>query len=96
MTTEAIATQERKLKSLRRILWLIFAGVSILFMALVGGAYMALMVFQGSNAGGLLNLTFPILLILALLGSVVFTGVVCLVIYYVIKRRFEREEELFF
>ena len=96
MTTEVIAPQERKLKSLRRILWLSFAGVSILFMILIGAAYITLMVFQGSNAGGLLAFTFPLLLVLALLGSVVFTGVACLVIYYVIKRRLEREDELFF
>ncbi len=96
MTTEAIALQERKLKSLRRILWLSFAGVSILFMVLVGGAYISIMVRQGSNAGGTLVFTFPLLLVLALLGSVVFTGVACLVIYYVIKRRLEREDELFF
>jgi membrane protein implicated in regulation of membrane protease activity len=96
MTTEAIALQERKLKSLQRILWLSFAGVSILFMVLVGGAYFAATGLQGSNAGGTLALTLPLLLVLALLGSVAFTGVACLVIYYVIKRRLEREDELFF
>jgi membrane protein implicated in regulation of membrane protease activity len=96
MTTEAIPPQERKLKSLRRILWLSFAGVSILFMVLVGGTYMALLVLRGSNASGPLAFTSPLLLGLALLGAVTFTGVACLVIYYVIKRRLEREDELFF
>jgi len=96
MTTEAIAPQERKLKSLRRILWLSFAGISILFMILIAGTYMALLVLQGSNTGGPLTFTFPLLLGLALLGSVAFTGIACLVIYYVIKRRLEREDELFF
>lgn len=96
MTTEAIAPQERKLKSLRRILWLSFAGVSILFMILIAGTYMAMLVLQGSNAGGPLAFTFPLLLGLALLGSVAFSGIACLVIYYVIKRRLEREDELFF
>ncbi len=96
MTTEAIAPQERKLKSLRRILWLSFAGVSVLFMILIAGTYMALMVFQNQNASELLGFTFPLLLGLALLGSVAFSGIACLVIYYVIKRRLEREDELFF
>jgi membrane protein implicated in regulation of membrane protease activity len=96
MTTEAIAPQERKLKSLRRILWLSFAGVSILFMILVGGTYIALIVYQGPNASGPLAFTFPLLLGLALLGSIAFTGVACLVIYYVIKRRLERVDEIFF
>lgn len=96
MTTEATAPLERKLNSLRRILWLCFAGGSVLSMALVGSASLLIIVRQGGKGVGARGFTLPLLIGLGLFGAVAFTAVACLVIYHVIKGRLEREDELFF
>jgi len=100
MTNKPISIQDRKLKTLLKILSLCFGGISAVFI-LAGGI---LMVVYGNVKH---SLTFDslsrmesnmILLILfaSILGLVGAVGVICGVIYYILKFRLEKDEELFF
>lgn len=97
MSTEITVTQERKLKILRRVLWFCFAGISIPLIVI--GAIVYFILINIINTGqSVLNQDFVTLVYLPWIGMVVIAfvvGVICLVIYNVIKYRLERDDELF-
>ncbi len=101
MTIEPSTLQERKLKSLRILLWVCFFGVSVPC-TLLGVA--PLVLFNDANSNPtvrFLNIPLPDfslppswLAFLTLLVSVGIVGGVCLAIYYILKHRFARDSEL--
>jgi uncharacterized membrane protein YqjE len=97
MSNEIPATQEQKLKTLRKILWFFVVGISIPLVTL--GAISYLVLINLVNTGQFnLNRSFATLVYLPWIGMVVVALVIaaiCLVIYYVIKYRLERDDELF-
>jgi len=97
MSTEIPTNQERKLKTLRRILLFIVAGISIPLITL--GAIVYLILINMVNTGQFnLNRSFATLVYLPWIGMAVITifiAAISLVIYYVIKYRLERDDELF-
>ena len=89
MPEKSITPQEKKLGTLRRILWISFVGIaipSIIF--LMGILSMRDLGSFGSRFSGAVLLIGPFLLIAGL-------GVVCVVIYYIFKYRLEKDDELF-
>ncbi|GEM_PF-997505 len=85
---------EKKLENLRRILLIAFFGVTLPVAILIVLASF----FLGSvevGSGLMAGLSGPFLLGMALLGAAVVIAAVCLVIYYVVRAKLERDEELF-
>lgn len=99
MSDQNRTLKDRKLKNLRKIMWIIFAGISVSLLVLM----VPLMIVLGgpessvwmvpSPTGDLVSM-FPFLLLSPLM-MIGFVGVVLLVIYYIFKYRLERDEELF-
>ena len=99
MATKLVSPQEKKLNTLRKILWVCFAGISILVTLLGVGALGAFSILANTieasaEEAALVTMTYPALIItiLILIGGV---GVVCLIIYQIFKYRLEKDEELF-
>ena len=89
MTEKSITPQEKKLKSLSKILWISFLGIAIPSIAFIWALYtMRLSGEFNSRLSDTMLLIGPFLLIAGL-------GLVCLVIYYIFKYRLEKEEDLF-
>jgi len=81
--------QEKKLQTLRRILWISFVGIAIPSIIFVLPLYsMRDLGSFSSRFSGVALLIGPLLLIAGL-------GVVCLVIYNIFKYRLEKDDELF-
>jgi len=68
-----------------------FAGVSVPLVVLLVMAFL----FLSDSAGGMWGLSLPVMLFMALFMGIAVIGVVCLVVYYVIKNRLEREDGIF-
>lgn len=97
-STEIVNQKVKKLKTLRKILWLCFAGISIPIVVLFG-AVMLIFGFQssvwtapGPDGTPMSMIPFMILGPLLLIG---FVGFVMLVIYAIFKYRFEKDDEMF-
>jgi hypothetical protein len=89
MTEKSITTQEKKLKTLSRILWILFLGIAIPSIAFIWALYpLRLAGDFGSRSSEIMLLIGPFLMIAGL-------GVVCLVIYNIFKYRLEKEDDLF-
>jgi hypothetical protein len=98
MTIKLLTPAQKKLASIRRILWIIFAGVSIpTILLLVPANYLI-----GSNSAryvigpdGVTQLDMmPFLSAMPFL-MVGFLGLVLVVIYQIIKYRMDKDEDLF-
>jgi hypothetical protein len=101
MTSKVITLQGKKLKTLRTILWVCFAGISgsvILFGTIALGAFLMLPKEQfiaANPASAMLPAMTLYALIAILFVIVAAVGVSCLVIYNIFKYRLEKDEELF-
>ena len=86
---DPITPQEKKLQTLRRILWISFIGIAIPSIIFLSPIYsMREFGSFGNRFSGVVLLIGPLLLIAGL-------GVVCVVIYDIIKYRLEKDDELF-
>lgn len=97
MSNEIPTTQERKLKILRRILWFFVVGITIPLVTLGAIAYLVLINMVNTGQFNL-DRSFATIAYLPWIGMVVIALVIaaiCVVIYYVIKFRLERDDELF-
>jgi hypothetical protein len=89
MTEKSITTKEKKLKTLSRILWIVFLGIAIPSIAFIWALYpMNLSGDFSSRISETMLLIGPFLLLAGL-------GVLSLVIYYIFKYRLENEDDLF-
>jgi hypothetical protein len=98
METKVISSQQKKLGTIRKILWIIFAGIAIPCISLL---VPLIMLFGNSSArfvpgpDGVTPVDmFPILIAGPFL-MIGFLAVVCVVIYLIFKYRLEKDEELF-
>jgi hypothetical protein len=99
MTSQPISPKEKKLRNLRKILWIVFSAITITIL-LVSSLTLpaALLINKTSSIAGLFaNETGIILLsLLALiLVKIGVTGIICLVIYAIFKYRLEKDDDLF-
>lgn len=89
MSENSISPQEKKLGTLRRILWIAFIGIAIPSIVFLLPLYSMRELGDVANRfSGMVLIIGPLLLIAGL-------GVVCLVIYYIFKYRLEKDEDLF-
>jgi len=95
MSTNSVSLQEKKLKDLRKILLICFIGIT-LSLILLASLPMFLVDLSASQniEGAPLDALLTILVMgpLVLIGVI---GVVCVIIYYIFKYRFEKDDELF-
>jgi hypothetical protein len=99
MTTQPVSSKDKKLRNLRKILWIVFAAITITIL-LVGSLTLpaALLVNKTWNIASLFdNQTGMILISLLALALVKIgvAGIILLVIYYIFKYRLEKDDDLF-
>jgi hypothetical protein len=99
MTTQPITPKEKKLRNLRKVLWIVFAAITITIL-LVGSLSLpaALLIKKTTSITSLFaNQTGMILLSLLALALVKIgvSGIICLVIYAIFKYRLEKDDDLF-
>ena len=98
MTTEIVNPKEKKLKTLRKILWLCFAGASIPIIVLIGavmlifGLQSSAWIAPGPDGSPMSMIPFMVLTPVLLIG---FVGFVMVVIYFIFKYRIEKDDEMF-
>jgi hypothetical protein len=97
MTPEETLPLKQKLQNLRQVLWLCFAGasVSVALMMVIANAFLVSRDPDIVSSTGRDALIPMLLLGAGFLLVVVAIGAGCLVVYYVIKRRLERDDGIF-
>jgi hypothetical protein len=93
METKVFTPQQKKLGTLRRILWIIYAGISIPTVLLLILNNSSARFVPGPDGVTPVDM-FPILIAMPFL-LVGFLAVVLIVIYQIIKFRQEKDEDLF-
>lgn len=89
MMTKEVSQQEKKLSFLRKILWISFIAIAVPSIFLLMGA-IAQFWSRGMNTG--YTTTILIVSPFLLIGVL---GLVCIVIYNIVKYRLEKDEDLF-
>ena len=99
MTPQPISPKEKKLRNLRKILWIVFCAIAITILLVSSlSVPVALLINKTSSIASLFaNETGMILLsLLALiLVKIGVSGIICLVIYAIFKYRLEKDDDLF-
>jgi NADH:ubiquinone oxidoreductase subunit 5 (subunit L)/multisubunit Na+/H+ antiporter MnhA subunit len=99
MTTNPITPKERKLRNLRKILWIVFSAVTIaiilvssltLPVALLLNKTTSFSTLFANETGVILGWMLAIILV-----KIAFFGIICLVIYFIFKYRLEKDDDLF-
>ena len=99
MSTNTISPKEKKLRNLRKILWIVFSAIAITIV-LVGSLTLpaAMLINKTTSFSNLFGTeTGMILLSVAAVAfvKIAVTGIICLVIYYIFKYRVEKDDDLF-
>lgn len=99
MSTNPIPPKVKKLRNLRKILWIVFSAIAITII-LVGSLTLpvTLLIKNTSSFSALFaDGTETVLLSIAVLMfvKIAVTGIICLVIYYIFKYRLEKDDDLF-
>ncbi len=99
MTTNPISPKEKKLRNLRKILWIVFAAITIAILLVSSLSLPAALLINKTTSFSSLfaNETGVILLSLlaVILVKIGFIGIVCVLIYYIFKYRLEKDDDLF-
>jgi len=99
MTSQPTSSKDKKLRRLRKILWIIFSAVAITILLVSSlSVPAALLINKTSSIASLFaNQTGMILLsVLALiLVKIVVTGILLVVFYAIYKYRLEKDDDLF-
>ena len=99
MNTNPVTPRERKLRNLRKVLWVVFSAVAITIL-LVGGLSVpaALLINQTTDLSTLFgNMTGVVMISLLAVAfvKIAISGIICLVIYFIFKYRIEKDDDLF-
>jgi len=99
MTTNPISPKEKKLRNLRKILWIVFTAITITILLVSSLSLpVALLINKTTSFSSLFtNETGMILLSLfaIILVKIVVIGIVCVLIYSIFKYRLEKDDDLF-
>jgi hypothetical protein len=99
MTTNPVSPKEKKLRNLRKILWIIFSAIAITILLVSSLSLpVALLINKTTSITSLfVNETGMILLSLlaVILIKIAVIGIICLVIYYIFKYRLDKDDDLF-
>jgi hypothetical protein len=99
MTTNPISPKEKKLRNLRKILWIVFSAITITIL-LVGSLSVpaALLINKSSSFSGLFAGETGMILLSLLAVALVkigVSGIICFVIYRIFRYRLEKDDDLF-
>jgi len=99
MTTNPTPPKVKKLRNLRKILWIVFAAIAITIL-LVGSLTLpaALLINKTTNVASLFAGETGMLLLSLLavaLVKIAVAGIICVVIYAIFKYRLEKDDDLF-
>ena len=99
MTTNPISPKEKKLRNLRKILWIVFSAITITILLVSSlSVPAALLINKTIDFSSLFaNETGMILLsmLAVILVKIAVFGIICLVIYFIFKYRLEKDNDLF-
>ena len=99
MTTKPISPKEKKLRNLRKIHWIVYAAIAITILLVFSlSVPVALLINKSTNFLAFFNNETGMLflsLVAVVLVKITVTGVICLVIYHIVKYRLEKEDDLF-
>jgi hypothetical protein len=99
MTTNPISPKEKKLRNLRKILWIVFSAIAITILLVSSlSVPAALLINKTSNFSSLfVNETGMILmsLLALILVKIGVSGIICMLIYYIFKYKLEKDDDLF-
>jgi hypothetical protein len=99
MSTNPLSPKEKKLRNLRKILWIVFSAIAITILLVSSLSVPAALLINKTN--NFLNLfgtetgVILISLLAIILVKIGVTGIICLVIYYIFKYRLEKDDDLF-
>ena len=99
MTTNPISPKEKKLRNLRKILWIVFSAITLTIL-LVSSLTLpaALLIKKTTNFSTLFGNEIGMILLSLLaviLVKIAVIGIICLVIYFIFKYRLEKDDDLF-
>ena len=99
MTTNPVSPKEKKLRNLRKILWIVFSAITLTIL-LVSSLTLpaALLINKTTNFSTLFGNEIGMILLSLLaviLVKIAVIGIICLVIYFIFKYRLEKDDDLF-
>jgi heme/copper-type cytochrome/quinol oxidase subunit 2 len=99
MTTNPISPKEKKLRNLRKILWIVFSAITITFLLVSSLSLPAALLINKTTSFSTLFVNETGMLLLSLLAiilvKIAVIGIICLVIYFIFKYRLEKDDDLF-
>jgi multisubunit Na+/H+ antiporter MnhB subunit len=99
MNTNPISPKEKKLRNLRKILWIVFAAITITILLVSSLTLPAAFLINKTTSIASLFANETGMLLLSLLAvilvKIAVTGIICVVIYAIFKYRLEKDDDLF-
>ena len=99
MTTNPISPKEKKLRSLRKILWIVFSAITIAILLVSSLSLPAALLINKTNNLSSLFANQTGMLLLSLLAVILvkigMIGIICILIYAIFKYRLEKDDDLF-
>jgi hypothetical protein len=99
MTTDPITPKEKKLRSLRKILWIVFSAITITILLVSSLSLPAAFLINKTTSISTLFVNETGMILLSLLAVILIKiaviGIICLVIYFIFKYRLEKDDDLF-
>jgi hypothetical protein len=99
MPAKPISPKEKKLRNLRKILWIVFSAIAITILLVSSLSLPAALLVNRTTSFSTLftNETGMVLLTLfaVILVKIGVIGIICLLIYYIFRYRLEKDDDLF-
>lgn len=99
MPTDPITPKEKKLRSLRKILWIVFSAITITILLVSSLSLPAALLINKTTSISTLFVNETGMILLSLLAVILIKiaviGIICLVIYFIFKYRLEKDDDLF-
>ena len=99
MTTNPISPKEKKLRSLRKILWIVFTAITITILLVSSLSLPAAFLINKTTSFSSLFANETGMILLSLLAVILVKigviGIICVLIYTIFKYRLEKDDDLF-
>jgi hypothetical protein len=99
MTTNPISPKEKKLRILRKTLWIVFSAITITILLVSSLSLPAALLINKTTSLATLFVNETGLILLSVLAVILIkiavSGIICLVIYFIFKYRLEKDDDLF-
>ncbi len=99
MTTNPLSPKEKKLRNLRKILWIIFSASTITILLVSSLTLPAALLINKTSSIATLFVGETGLILLSVLAIILIKiaafGIICLVIYFIFKYRLDKDDDLF-